>query len=226
MGSRPGLTVLADDVSISWGRRLRPVVEHVSFSVEEGGFVWIRGASGSGKSTLLRLMAGMHRFASGRLTVGQIDVVSASEREKTAMRASTVGLVLQNYSLIPGLSITENIQLSAQLAGRRWPREAIADLLNSFGLGGLGDRQPKELSGGQQQRAALARALVKKPGCLLVDEPTSALDEANKSVVVNALHGMVRTGSVVFASSHDEIFGDYATHTLTISDGRIEVVES
>lgn len=220
------VSVRAHDVSISWGRRLRPVLEHVSFSVEAGGFVWIRGASGSGKSTLLRLMAGMHRFARGKLTVGEVDVVSASESKKTAMRASAVGLVLQNYSLIPGLSIAENIQLSAQLAGHRWRREAVSDLLEGFGLGGLSDRQPKELSGGQQQRAALARALVKDPGCLLVDEPTSALDDANKSMVMNALHRMVHAGAVVFASSHDEIFGEYATHRLMISDGQIEVIES
>ena len=197
----------------------------VSFRVTGGDFVWLRGESGSGKSTLLRLMAGIHRFASGVLDVCDVNMVSASERVKTRLRAKTVGMVLQDFSLIPGLTVIENVQLSAQLAGNRMDTVEALELITSFGLEDLGDREPQELSGGQQQRAALSRALAKHPDYLLVDEPTSALDDHNKAVVVAALHGLATNGAIVFASSHDAIFGDYATRRLTITNGSLEASE-
>lgn len=221
--SNSTVAIEAQDVSISWGRKLRPVLEGISFRVEPGGFVWLRGQSGSGKSTLLRLMAGMHRYARGVMRVSNVDMVSAPERVKTGLRAQTVGLVLQDFSLIPGLSIVENIQLSAQLAGRRLDANEVLELMAGFGLQELGDREPQELSGGQQQRAALLRALVKHPDYLLVDEPTSALDDSNKMAVVAALQQLASRGAIVIASSHDAVFGDYATQRFTIQDGALKV---
>ena len=198
----------------------------LDLTVEEGETVALRGPSGAGKSTLLWLLAGLLRPSAGRVSVLGQDIERATTGELDKLRASRIGVVLQNPSrnLIPYASPAQNLAF-AQKAGSSVSRGSDGwrnELLSSLDLVEVADRPAGGLSGGEQQRLAMAVALANRPGLLLADEPTSQLDRAVAQDVVTLLASVPeRFGTTVVTVTHDPIVAESFGRTLTIRDGRI-----
>ena len=175
----PSAPLRIDHLSKHFGRRRSRVtaLDDVSLEFPAGSFTAVLGASGSGKSTLLQCAAGLERPSSGRVWLCGTDPAAGSDRKRTLLRRRRVGFVFQDFSLLPELTVAENIALPLRLDHRRVTRAAIADAAARVGLSPAQlRRRPAELSGGQQQRVAIARALVVRPEVIFADEPTGALD--------------------------------------------------
>ncbi|MGC3956064.1 MAG: ABC transporter ATP-binding protein [Propionicimonas sp.] len=202
-------------------------MDEASLAVEPGARVGLLGASGSGKSTLLHLVGALDRPDSGRIRVGETVVTELSERKLADYRAG-VGFVFQQFHLVPGLSLLDNVY--APLAGRSFDgdkRERARELLEAVGLGGRTRALPSQLSGGQQQRVAIARALVAHPGLLVADEPTGNLDSATAAEIMDLLTRLqAEFGTTVLIATHD--LGVAATCELVyrISDGVLGAAET
>ena len=178
------------------------VLRGVSLDVEAGERVALTGESGSGKSTLLHLIAGLDAADSGAILLDGADIVTLSDAKRAALRRDRLGLVFQQFNLIPSLSVEDNLTFQARIAGRLdavWHKE----LVERLGLGDLLKRYPEQLSGGQQQRVAIGRALAIKPLLLLADEPTGNLDETTADDVLALARDLVaRTGCGFLMVTH------------------------
>ena len=163
------------------GPQMVHALRGASLSITTPGFFAVMGRSGSGKSTLLHLLAGLDRPDSGRLLVAGQDVARMSERQLTQFRRKSVGIVFQQFNLIPTLTAQENVALPGVIDGqsRGWIDDRVGALLNELSLSERARHRPDALSGGEQQRVAIARALVFSPPLLLADEPTGNLDSAS-----------------------------------------------
>jgi putative ABC transport system ATP-binding protein len=162
-----------------------PVLREVSLSLAPGETAALVGESGSGKSTLLHLIAGLDRPDAGAIRVAGEDVASAGDAARAQLRRMAIGLIFQQFNLIPSLDVAANLAFQARIAGRLdlgWQTE----LTERLGLADLTDRYPEQLSGGQQQRVAIGRALAGRPGLLLADEPTGNLDGASLLMVTHS----------------------------------------
>jgi ABC-type lipoprotein export system ATPase subunit len=196
----------------------------VDLDIRPGESVAMLGPSGSGKSTLLAVLAGLLRPSAGRAYVGSVDLAKASETELARMRAGDVGVSLQNAqrSLLPYLTAQQNVRFAQRPAVHR-------ELLSPdevLGLVGLTDRsrnrrEPRDLTPGERQRLAIAVALARRPGLLLVDEPTSQLDPQARDEVISALQTVNSAGTTVVAVTHDPAVGEPMGRTVTIRDGRV-----
>jgi putative ABC transport system ATP-binding protein len=178
------------------------VLRGVNLTVAAGERVALTGESGSGKSTLLHLIAGLDRADSGEITLADIPLSDLSDAGRAAMRRDRLGLVFQQFNLIPSLNVRDNLVFQSRIAGRHdaaWHTE----LVERLGLGNLLHRYPEQLSGGQQQRVAIGRALAIKPVLLLADEPTGNLDEATADDVLALARDLVtRTGCGFLMVTH------------------------
>ncbi|EKS29708.1 ABC transporter ATP-binding protein [Afipia felis] len=178
------------------------VLRGVNLHVAAGESVALTGESGSGKSTLLHLIAGLDDADSGEVWVGDVPVSGLSDVAWAAVRRHQLGLIFQQFNLVPSLSVADNIALQARLAGRHdavW----LAELIERLGLGATLARYPEQLSGGQQQRVAIGRALAVKPALLLADEPTGNLDEATADDVLRLTRELVaRSGCGFLMVTH------------------------
>jgi putative ABC transport system ATP-binding protein len=178
------------------------VLRGIDLSVAAGESVALTGESGSGKSTLLHLIAGLDRADSGEIRLGDAVVTALNDPERAALRRDRLGLVFQQFNLIPSLSVSDNLAFQSRIAGRHdsvWQSE----LIERLGLGKLLKRYPEQLSGGQQQRVAIGRALAAKPVFLLADEPTGNLDEATADEVLGLARDLVsRTGCGFLMVTH------------------------
>ena len=182
---------------------MRDVLRGVDLDLEPGETLALTGESGSGKSTLLHLIAGLDVPDRGRITIGDTPVTDASDQERAALRRSQIGIVFQQFNLIPSLTVGDNIAFQARLSGRL-DRPWIDELIERLGLDALSERYPEQLSGGQQQRVAIARALAAKPKLLLADEPTGNLDEETGDRVVElALDLVTSTGCLFLMVTHN-----------------------
>ncbi len=192
-----------------------------AWRIATGEQVFLHGASGSGKSTLLQLLCGL-RLGNGDLKVAGTAIGNLSQAKRDRFRAHHIGMVFQQFNLIPYLSMIDNLVLAANLAGRGKNAKARARLLlGQVNLNqSLWEQPAEKLSIGQQQRVAIARALINAPKVLLFDEPTSALDDANQGVFMHALeehhHNQPET-TVVFVS-HDLRLASYFQRTVALSD--------
>jgi putative ABC transport system ATP-binding protein len=166
------------------------VLRGVDLDLDRGESLALVGESGSGKSTLLHLVAGLDTVDAGDVTLDGAALADMSDSQRAAMRRDKIGLVFQQFNLIPSLNAAANIAMQARLAGRNNP-DWNAHLARALGLDGLLQRYPEELSGGQQQRVAIARALAARPALVLADEPTGNLDEANADAVLSLMLGLV-----------------------------------
>ena len=180
------------------------VLRGVDLAVAAGERVALTGESGSGKSTLLHLIAGLDAADSGEIALGGISVSDLGDAGRAELRRDRLGLVFQQFNLIPSLSVEDNLVFQSRIAGRHdaaWHGE----LVERLGLGALLKRYPEQLSGGQQQRVAIGRALATKPLLLLADEPTGNLDEATADDVLALTRDLVtRTGCGFLMVTHSE----------------------
>lgn len=198
------------------------VLDHVSFTVEEGSFVAIIGASGSGKSTLLHLLGGVDRPSSGSVIVDGEDIFSLSEKELSRYRRQKVSVVYQFYNLLPMLNVRSNILLPLELDGRRPDERQFQSILRLLGMEEKEFYYPNQLSGGQQQRVAIARALMTEPKVLLADEPTGNLDSKNSNEIISLLReSNRRLNQTILLVTHDSRIAEQADRILEISDGKI-----
>ena len=172
--------------------------------VTPGQFVYLTGPSGAGKTTLLRLLFGADFPTRGEVRVGGVSV-SALKPAKIALLRRQIGVIFQDFKLIHGLSVFENVALSLRAAGKKGPKlvNRVHYILDLVGLREMGDILADTLSGGEQQRVAVARALVGRPSLILADEPTGNLDPKNAQVVLDLLADAHRAGSTVIVATHD-----------------------
>ena len=178
------------------------VLRGVNLCIAAGERVALTGESGSGKSTLLHLIAGLDRPDGGEIRLADTSISDLGDAGRAALRRDRLGLVFQQFNLIPSLSVEDNLKFQSRIAGRHdaaWH----AELVERLGLGGLLKRYPEQLSGGQQQRVAIGRALAVKPLLLLADEPTGNLDEATADDVLALARDLVaRTGCGFLMVTH------------------------
>jgi len=203
-------------------------LDDLSIDLPAGGFTAIMGPSGSGKSTLMHCLAGLDTLTAGHVLVGETDLASLSDRERTLLRRDRLGFVFQSFNLLPTLTAEENITLPADLAGRSPDPAWQATVVDRLGLGDRLRHRPSELSGGQQQRVAVARALINRPDVVFADEPTGALDSKAGTELLTFLRSVVdQLGQTVVMVTHDPGAAAYADRVVFLVDGRIveELVE-
>jgi putative ABC transport system ATP-binding protein len=200
-------------------RALRPT----DLVIRRGEHVAITGPSGSGKSTLLNLLGLLDRPTEGTLEIDGIDVGSASERDRAAVRAHRIGFVFQSFHLLPHRTSAENVMLAqvyADLPRRRRPGAAMAALAQ-VGLEHRAHALPTALSGGERQRVAIARALVNHPSLLLCDEPTGNLDTATTRELIDLLGSLHAGGTTLVIITHNPAVAESAERRVTIRDGQL-----
>lgn len=214
------------EVSRSYGSGHTQVValDDVSFDLDKGRLLAVLGPSGSGKTTLLSIIAGLLEPTSGEVRIGGSPIQLRNAREAAAFRRAHVGLVFQEYHLVPYLTAAENLLLVPHLGGRinKSDRERAAGLLAEFGLENRARHTPSMLSGGERQRVAIARALMNDPEIMLVDEPTSHLDTERGRQVVDLLRYHIRGRDMTCVMvTHDPRMAEEADEVLQLVDGRI-----
>lgn len=196
-------------------------VDKVSFSLAEGECVVLMGPSGSGKSTLLNLVAGLDSPSGGRITVAGKVLSQLNQEEKAALRRDEVGIVFQDFHLIPYLNALENIML-AQYIHSLPDREEALQALERVGLRDRADHLPSQLSGGEQQRVAIARAIINEPSVLLADEPTGNLDASNEEKVLDIFRGLKEEGKGLLLATHNREVAEIGDKILRLHHGRVE----
>lgn len=197
------------------------VLRGVDLALAAGESVALTGESGSGKSTLLHLIAGLDKADSGEVWLDGALVSDLSDSDRAAMRRDRLGLVFQQFNLIPSLQVGDNLAFQARIAGRHDPAWQD-ELVQRLGLRTLLDRYPEQLSGGQQQRVAIGRALAIKPLVLLADEPTGNLDEATADDVLALARDLVaRTGCGFLMVTHSERLAATLDRRVHLTAGRI-----
>ncbi|WP_160120185.1 cell division ATP-binding protein FtsE [Rhodovarius lipocyclicus] len=215
--------VRLEDITLSYRRGENPALAGLSCTLEAGSFTWLMGASGAGKSSLLKLLQLSVRPSAGKLFVMGAPIHSARRQALPGLRRR-IGIVFQDFRLLPHLSVLENVALPLRIAGRR-EAQLMADaqeMLRWVGLGHRMEARPEALSGGEQQRVALARAVVARPALLLADEPTSHLDEAQARRVVSLLQEMHRMGTTVVVATHSAAMTEeHPAPILRLEHGRL-----
>ena len=205
--------------AVGLGKRYQQasVFAGVSLSVAQGEFVAIVGESGVGKSTLLNCLAGLDRVDAGQVRLLGRDWATLSEPQAAAWRRARLGFVFQAFHVLPHLSVAQNVGLPLLLLGRSDP-DRVESMLESVGLGGMGDRLPQTLSGGQLQRVAIARALVHQPGLILADEPTGNLDPRTAALVMELLQAQTREqGAALVLVTHSQTAAGQADRLLRLT---------
>lgn len=200
-------------------------LDEVSLSMDEGEFVSIQGTSGSGKSTLLNMIGGLDHPTGGEVLFNQKPLAPFSKKEMARYRRFSVGMIFQNFNLIPTMSAEENVGLALAFGGVRGPqrRQRAEELLTRVGLADRLTHRPSELSGGEQQRVAIARALANNPKVLLADEPTGNVDSTRAHELLALLRGMVDKDSLtILMVTHDrELANAFSDRTILMKDGRV-----
>jgi lipoprotein-releasing system ATP-binding protein len=202
------------------------VLGGLDLAVDQGSRVAITGASGCGKSTLLSILGGLDRASGGSIRVGSWQLESMAERELTEYRAKSVGFVFQFHYLLKDFTALENVALPAYMRGegRKAAFSRAAALLSDMGLAERLDHMPGRLSGGERQRAAIARALINKPGLVLADEPTGNLDAASARSVKELLFSLSgRYGTTLILVTHDPALAAAADLSYELAGGRLSL---
>jgi len=212
------------DVTLTLPSQAGPVeiLRGIDLSVGPSESVSLVGPSGSGKTSLLMIVAGLERATAGRIAVAGTDYAGKSEDALARLRRDAIGIVFQDFHLVPTMTALENVAVPLELAGRRDAFERAAAALRSVGLGHRLEHFPGQLSGGEQQRTALARALVVRPKLLLADEPTGNLDGATGEQVIDLLFQLTaEAGSTLLLITHDPALARRCRRQVRMADGRI-----
>jgi putative ABC transport system ATP-binding protein len=207
--------------SFETGEGTLSVLSGVSLELSSGKSLALTGESGSGKSTLLYLIGGLDVPDDGRIEILGQDIAKLDDPQRAALRRGTVGIVFQQFNLIPSLNVAANLSFHARLSGsedKLWTEH----LVHYLGLGSLLDRFPEQLSGGQQQRVAIGRTLAARPALVLADEPTGNLDEATADVVMNLLLELVQeSGAGLLMVTHSLRLAKRLDHQVNLQAGII-----
>jgi putative ABC transport system ATP-binding protein len=207
--------------SYSTGEGPLAVLRGVSMSLDAGESLALTGESGSGKSTLLHLAGGLDRPDGGAVLFGGRDIAGLGEADLAAFRRESVGLVFQQFNLIPSLDAGANLAFQARLAGRH-DAEWCARLAERLGLSKLLGRYPEQLSGGQQQRVAIGRALAGRPRLILADEPTGNLDEVTGDAVLDLMLALTaETGAALLMVTHSARLAGRLGRRLNLAGGML-----
>ncbi len=198
-----------------------PVLRGVSLTLDPGETLALTGESGSGKSTLLHLVGGLDVPDRGEIHLGDTALSSLDDTGRAALRRSQIGLIFQQFNLIPSLTVAANIAFQARLANRHDPAHAAA-LAETLGLAAHLHKYPEQLSGGQQQRVAIARTLAARPAVVLADEPTGNLDEATARTVLDQMLALVAdTGAALMMVTHSTALAARLSRRLHLAQGRV-----
>jgi putative ABC transport system ATP-binding protein len=209
------------DVTKTYPAAEAPVLRGVSFDVAAGNMLALTGESGSGKSTLLHLIGGLDTADGGVVAINGADLTPLDDAGRAALRRGTVGVIFQQFNLIPSLTVAANIAFQARMSGRFDDRFA-QDLAQRLGLGDHLNKYPEQLSGGQQQRVAIARTLAPRPALVLADEPTGNLDEGTADTVFALLCELVaETGAGLILVTHSERLAARLDRRLHLRAGQL-----
>ena len=212
-----------EDVSKIYVGQVKPALSHVNVQIDKGEFVFLVGASGSGKSTFTRLILREYRPTSGNIFVAGKELNRLHQWKVPALRRQ-IGAVFQDFRLLPGKSVSENVAFALQVLGRPMSeiRVQVPETLELVGLTGKADRLPEELSGGEQQRVAIARAIVNNPKILIADEPPGNLDPATSVGIMKLLDSINRRGTTVIMATHDSTIVDQMRRrVIELEDGNV-----
>ncbi len=193
-------------------------LNNINLSVYEGEWLAIMGPSGSGKSTLLNILSLMDTPSSGEYILDNENLEQMDEEQKITLRREKIGLVFQQFHLIPYLNALENVMLS-QYYHSSVDEEDAKMVLEKVGLSHRLTHLPSQLSGGEQQRVCIARALINNPELLLADEPTGNLDEANEQIVLQTLQKLKNEGKTIVLITHNPDLAKFADRTLILQHG-------
>ena len=199
------------------------VLKNINLEINEGETVAVVGQSGSGKSTLLSLMAGLDRQTTGSLRLRDKEISEMSEVKLTQFRAENIGIIFQQFYLMPHLTALENVSLPLEMFGYEDYLNRAKEALNQGGLSGREQHFPHQLSGGESQRVAIARAVVARPSILLADEPTGNLDNETGVHVANLLFDLVKTtGMTMLLVTHNTEMARRCSRQLTLQFGTFQ----
>ena len=215
--------VQMNDVKMVYGNTEAAALNGISFTINEGEFVFLVGPSGSGKTTIIKLITGELSPTSGQITVNGFDMQGIKRRKLPKLRR-TLGVIFQDFRLIDKMTVYENVAFAMRVVGasNKEIRRRVPQVLELVGLADREKRFPAELSGGEQQRVAIARALVNNPRMIIADEPTGNLDTRTTKEVMHMIRGFAkRFHQTIVLVSHDPEMTEYADRIVTLIDGRI-----
>ncbi len=215
--------VVFDNVSVRYPGAEAPALKRVSLTITGGEFVFLVGSSGSGKSTFLGLLTRERRPSEGSVRVVGRDLGSLRRWRIPVLRRH-VGVVYQEFRLLPSKTVAENVAYALYVTGKRKAEIAqiVPEVLEQVGLAGKAERLPGELSGGEQQRVAIARAIVNQPALLIADEPTGNLDPDTSVGIVQLLDRINRSGTTVMMATHDDsIVNQLRRRVIQLDEGTL-----
>lgn len=206
------------------GKSKYEVLKGVSLSVEKGAFVAVMGSSGSGKTTLLNCISCYIPADAGRILLEDTDLAALGERAIAQVRNEKLGFVFQDFLLLDGLTVRDNIMLPRIIGGRTdGEMERAADrLCEVFGIAHITDKYPADISGGEKQRTAVARALINAPALILADEPTGNLDsKSSRAVIDSFLQAKQQLAATIFMVTHDSFAASFCDQVIILQDGTV-----
>lgn len=198
-------------------------LDHINLRIEQGEFVYLTGKSGSGKSTLMKLLYFKELPQTGKVTVGTFKLHRLRRRRVAELRRS-LGIVFQDYKILPRLTAFENIAYAMEATGasRKAIQKRVEEVMHWVDIAVLRDQYPDQLSGGELQRVAIARAIVNQPRILLADEPTGNLDVAHSQEIVRLLERINQTGTTVLMATHNlNLVEQFPHRVVSLEHGRI-----
>lgn len=199
------------------------VLNQINICIEEGDYVAIMGPSGAGKTTLMNVIGCLDGTTEGEYLLDGENILEYSEKQKARLRNEKIGFVVQDFGLIPSMSVYKNVRIPLLYSKRKMKNERkhIQDLLRQLKVLDKIDEKVHRLSGGQQQRVAIARALVNSPDIILADEPTGALDQKTGKEVMGIFSELNRQGKTIVIVTHDPQIASMCTKTIYMMDGKL-----